>query len=1224
MSSSYNSKARYNETSSDEDFDARFENFDRIADLFLDSLEEVEIPDEDRERRQMTRVFDELIENTYEKRDFLDALILDNRAERAALINDQLASRRIVKELCLLVSQVGNRLLAGQENVRPTMEVIQRAFLKMMNKYTMVVEGYITTEFGREVSHVTLNLKNVLTLTSLFDIESFMENAKTSLVEAIFDVDKINRFVTTKKEINVFIRTVDPNGGDYFPYYHTSNYDLTKFGIYKKNEKPTEHCLIESIRACVTDPKKATQIINRVRSQCENSTFKMSMLRSHGLENTQFIITPYDDKFKRKRPHQFPSEFKRNDESTLIKIILFKGHYMANLKTTYKTKHRDIRQVRIMTILKDLFETNYMFPREQIISTKNKITEEFLADQAMMDPDSLTLKRSRMLNNMKKQKRFDLNGKYSGKELEEHLSTLDKVGTFKSKTIDYLYFADFESIVRGTPNNIHKPFLLGVVGEADDDVKIYRAVNEKELNRCVMFNQMINDICTKHKGEGKLNIRIYFHNLKYDWALIKQSKYVGCTTEIRKNSQLYSVSIPKGKIKIELVDSYKTIDLRLSQFKSNLGLTVGKQDLGDAYSVICEEDYLNFMKGEKVTLEKDIYEYSKISKENIKKLNLESFSSFLNFYIEYLKYDCLTLKHGIIEFDKLIQKQCNVSVREAITIGSIAHKALQKAGCFDGIVKYSGFTRSFLQKFVVGGRVTAEKGEYNSIKCSKTGFSINYQDFDGVSLYPSAMARAVLPKGECDIFSGTNLRTSQINEILDKSSQAFIMCKFWWERNDVKQGHMIPAVNSYMDKGRRIWTDDPDVTLSRWQYVDKTTIRFMQQNGDLNFTEVYAVASWDKKNGVNNKLNKVIGQWFNARLDAKRQRKDGLQYVLKLLMNSAYGKTITKPNETQIRYFPAKDLDKQIKNNFHIIKSIVQVNEGWYCRETYDSKEQGNYVHIGATILTMSKLIMNEVFQSAAATGGSIIYSDTDSMHIRDDDLKRLIKHYDSCHEQPLVGKNLGQFHNDFGSKILKGTISSKKVIVLGKKAYIDLLTDETGETDYHIRMKGVGEESLVNYCRDNGITPLAAYKSLLKGKQLTIKLKNKFIYKANNVFIGEGLTRRIQFEDEEVKMARKEKAEEERRKKKAKKEKAEDDEKKKKNKVTPLDLAKVKARRERNQRARFPSKEYTKYNIVNNTDASHVDKKLLMGHYLRKAKKGWIKPVERKKLLELQTEPLY
>ena len=55
--------------------------------------------------------------------------------------------------------------------------------------------------------------------------------------------------------------------------------------------------------------------------------------------------------------------------------------------------------------------------------------------------------------------------------------------------------------------------------------------------------------------------------------------------------------------------------------------------------------------------------------------------------------------------------------------------------------------------------------------------------------------------------------------------------------------------------------------------------------------------------------------------------------------------------------------------------------------------------------------------------------------------------------------------------KDLPDIVGSQRFIALGKKCYIDELLLTNGEIDYHIRLKGVPNGSILKYCERHEIT---------------------------------------------------------------------------------------------------------------------------------------------------------
>jgi len=109
-------------------------------------------------------------------------------------------------------------------------------------------------------------------------------------------------------------------------------------------------------------------------------------------------------------------------------------------------------------------------------------------------------------------------------------------------------------------------------------------------------------------------------------------------------------------------------------------------------------------------------------------------------------------------------------------------------------------------------------------------------------------------------------------------------------------------------------------------------------------------------------------------------------------------------------------------------------------------------------------------------------------MHIENDKIPLLAQAFKAKYGRELIGKELGQFHNDFDE--LNNNPVSIESFFLGKKAYIDKLTNDNGEQAYHYRMKGVDLkciELMTERRFKNDI--MALYKHLYDGHSLKFDL---------------------------------------------------------------------------------------------------------------------------------------
>jgi len=181
--------------------------------------------------------------------------------------------------------------------------------------------------------------------------------------------------------------------------------------------------------------------------------------------------------------------------------------------------------------------------------------------------------------------------------------------------------------------------------------------------------------------------------------------------------------------------------------------------------------------------------------------------------------------------------------------------------------------------------------------------------------------------------------------------------------------------------------------------------------------------------------------------------------------------------------------EQYIANYFNTIKEWTQLtNTQWEVK--MDSVDMSyNMAQVGSFILSYSKRIMNEVFDTANTHNCPLYYTDTDSIHCNYDDVKIIETEFRKKYNRELTGKQLGQFHIDFDLDGAKSEIYATQSIFLGKKCYIDRLesTDAKGKVinGYHFRMKGVNTQG-IEHCAKNFFNDdiFEVYKHLAKGKE--------------------------------------------------------------------------------------------------------------------------------------------
>ncbi|RLN51642.1 hypothetical protein BBJ28_00024311 [Nothophytophthora sp. Chile5] len=243
---------------------------------------------------------------------------------------------------------------------------------------------------------------------------------------------------------------------------------------------------------------------------------------------------------------------------------------------------------------------------------------------------------------------------------------------------------------------------------------------------------------------------------------------------------------------------------------------------------------------------------------------------------------------------------------------------------------------------------------------------------------------------------------------------------------------------------------------------------------------------WDE--GFNNKICETISKMFNARLKYKAEG-NPLQNVLKLMMNSSYGKLLMKPivkKKILISNSKVKpnNIDDYTRKNIHRMISRTPISDRMALFEEHKSlTEHFSPAHLGVQVHDSSKHIMNRAMCLAEDINADIWYQDTDSLMIDFDKVPILSDSFREKYGKELIGKQMGQFHVDFNLKGSKGNIFAKESIFLGKKSYLaSLACDGNDAEDFHIRMKGIPGKLLADDTHQK-------YMDLFNGKRLEFDL---------------------------------------------------------------------------------------------------------------------------------------
>ena len=349
-------------------------------------------------------------------------------------------------------------------------------------------------------------------------------------------------------------------------------------------------------------------------------------------------------------------------------------------------------------------------------------------------------------------------------------------------------------------------------------------------------------------------------------------------------------------------------------------------------------------------------------------------------------------------------------------------------------------------------------------------------DFDAVSLYPSAIARLYafwgapeyLPEDFVNkdvrwLLASTALEAEQPTEVHPLSGFT-ISCKIKRLGKELK----FPLL-CYKEDGKCKWTNSarPDQVVVINEIDARMLVKFHE--ADIEVIDGYV---W--KGGKDFSCQSAVKNLFDLRKQAKAIGSP-LQEAVKLILNSAYGKSVLKMINKEKHYVPPTELEGFLKKHASSVLEYYKTAGRLYCVEVrtqyFDQVNDGEpelYPNWwGARILSMSKMIMAEVMCLAEDIGVEIYYTDTDSMIMDNENGNALVALGDAFEEhyhRKLIGNDLGQFHSDFALPGSVETPYGSEGIFIAKKIYAVKLVGKNKDGEpiegFHLRMKGVPDWS--------------------------------------------------------------------------------------------------------------------------------------------------------------------
>ena len=932
-------------------------------------------------------------------------------------------------------------------------------------------------------SSANSNKKIALSDNNLYDLQKFNEltyQENGSDMEFIMGLLQNNGIITIE---NIFYdpdflsdtdseTSDDENHGNFFKFYNETHFDFSRYDIRKKGFCDyKKNCLLIALENGGLDKEKC----DRFKSITKNGSFPTCKLTPLCNELKICIdvrkLTPNDKTANQNQMFYGKKEYQK------FKIGLIENHYFIIEKTQntrFSLEHyKKIKHInecnKISRIKKGKYDKsndNYINSFDLVkilIERKEELLSIVPFDDIIRTPYFDTIMATDDLVEVS--------------DMDWEINELIKTNNDDAYTV---YF-DFETITGGQ----HIPYMVCCITQ-DGQRKRYDGRN---------CGQYFINWLTKL---GKEKIILVAHNLKYDFSFIWE--YIFRLNPIISGSRLLGgggVIYGSNKKKVELVflDSYNHISVPLFKFADMFNLTSHKEFIPySAYTEgILDDEYMELDTVYK-SIEFKTEEQKELFDSNCKKWGCIEGSkvNMIEYSKRYCFIDCEVLKQGFEIFRTQIEEVCGLDIHNYCTSASVANDYMIKSGVYNNCYKISGIPQAFIQKCVVGGKVMTRRNEKFIIEKDTA-------DYDMTSMYPSAMAAMDgILMGTPKLITEDKRNDEYLNSIDGYFIKVFCI-------NNSEKILDFPMLSIVNDEGIRQYTND---TKGKTFYLDKTMYEDAKSFLGLKFN---ILCGYYYDEGRNPQIKETIKHLFNQRLKMKKEG-NPIQSVYKLIMNSAYGKSLLKPIALDSVVIDNKKYEKFISKNYNFVKEIIPLNSKvTQVKLIKPIHEHFNNCYFGVEVLSQAKRLMSRVMITAEDLKIPMYYTDTDSIHIDYEGVAVLESEYKRKYNKELNGKNLGQFHIDFElDDALDHTIRSKKSVYLGKKCYYDLLEgqDEDGNTitGDHIRMKGVPNKCIKYYANklyDGDM--LALYKGLHDGRAITFDLlcegtAIKFSYEGFNV----------------------------------------------------------------------------------------------------------------------------
>lgn len=833
----------------------------------------------------------------------------------------------------------------------------------------------------------------------------------------------------------------------FFPYLNCmgTQIDLSRYGVYtrlQEVESEVEHCLVKALRL---SGQLDEHEIHVVQSSVGNRPFPRNGFNRLADQLNLRILLRTDKSTGTKY-------YGSKEAARTISLGQVEDHVFLNEPTVYTRRHvelkdqwerpqqvedyRFLNSLKLILTMKELnrFEP-CLFSEEAFASRLDahlKVTEDRLL---VSEPTDMC---------------------FGEVKATEH-SVYSTVGYFDIET-------DTQS------RTYHTPYAVGWCLELPHSEVNFLMIQEEE-DIHTLGRQFLEKVFAEmfyHFGRTHMTLLMYAHNASYDLQLLfsccrtskmlRKQQWVKSWNGIFTTTGVYGSN--RGTLSITVHDSYQMIPEKLAKFPNIFKLPAEKEFYPYDHYTISH------------IVENVSYPWEHVPEDMRETLtSLQDEHGDVACYAlaeHYCKMDVWLLQQGVQIFRRWMKEVTGLYLDDYITLSHLAKNYMIRCGVFEGVFTVTRHVMEFIRKTVVGGRTMT-----NSNRVFVTDTALDDQDVN--SLYPTAMTR--MPgflKGKARVIP-TDIRTSQPVFLQWMTAVDGIFAKI--RIDHVGQTREFPTLY-YREDEVLHWSNDME---GRFMYVCKTTLEDLLSYHQIQFT---VVEGYYYNEGFNTNIRQCMKTLYEKRKEKKREN-NPIERAYKLIMNSCYGVTLTKPIGNNIKIVLREKFEEYYARNHLYILQTYSMGSPYGHKEREEVAvelvktlaENSCLPHVGSEILAWSKRHMNEIMYLAEDLGVMIYYGDTDSMQVDRRTFPLVVTAYEAKFQQVLIGKELGQISSEWAEGVY-----SEKAYFAGKKMYCNVLTDGS----FYFRMKGVTKDAVLNECRLSSRTVSEVYEHICQGGVVT------------------------------------------------------------------------------------------------------------------------------------------